>query len=443
MKRRTLEPGILTTLMWTLVLQLLMLFNNQIMPALANPVPGGMPFYRYLPVLVLAGMLAALLFPALRRRILPWHLLVMLFTATAAMLASRYLGFPLGENQAGSLARSFFMWDQVIFLVIPLALIAWQFSLKEVIAFSAFTAVFEIVIEFILLSGTPMMPAPGAPLDSLRHQFSIQIVGSNLSLSFPFMAFSFMSAFIRSIILGILGVLEYRIVSSQRQQRAELVEANEKLTHYAMTIEQLTVSRERNRMARELHDTLAHTLSSVAVELEAIKTLVKPKPAEAIKLVDQSLVITRTGLNETRKALQDLRALPIEDLGLTLALKTQMDSIADRGGIRIKTQIARGMDKVPPDVAYCIYRIAQEGLENVIRHANAGTAALRLTRSEGRLHLTIQDDGKGFDPRSVDDRERFGLRGMSERAEMMGGKLTVDSAPGKGTTISLVLPGVS
>ena len=135
------------------------------------------------------------------------------------------------------------------------------------------------------------------------------------------MAFSFMSAFIRSIILGILGVLEYRIMASQRKQRAELVEANEKLTHYALTIEQLTVSRERNRMARELHDTLAHTLSSVAVELEAVKTLVKPKPAEALKLVDQSLGITRNGLNETRKALQDLRALPIEDLGLTLALE--------------------------------------------------------------------------------------------------------------------------
>ena len=357
MKSKTLEPGILTTLMWTLVLQFLMLFPNQILPVLANPVLGVMPFYRYLPVLVLAINLLALLFPGVRRRIQPWHLLVMLFTATAAMLASRYLGIPMGENLPGSLARSFFMWDQVIFLVIPLALIAWQFSLKEVIAFSAFTAVFEIVIEYILLSSTPMMPAPGAPLESLRHQFSIQIIGSNMSLTFPFMAFSFMSAFIRSIILGILGVLEYRIVTSQRQQRAELVDANEKLTHYAMTIEQLTVSRERNRMARELHDTLAHTLSSVAVELEAIKTLVKPKPAEAIKLVDQSLGITRTGLNETRKALQDLRALPIEDLGLTLALKTQMDSIADRGGITIKTHIGKGMDKVPPEIAYCIYRI--------------------------------------------------------------------------------------
>jgi signal transduction histidine kinase len=440
MKRKTLEPGILTTLMWTLVLQLLMLLNSQVMPALANPVPGGMPFYRYLPVFVLAVILVALLFPALRRRILPWHLLVMLFTATAAMLASRYLGIPMGENQAGSLARSFFMWDQVIFLVIPLALIAWQFSLKEVIAFSAFTAIFEIVIEFILLSSTSMMPAPGIPLDSLRHQFSFRISGSNLSLTVPFMAFSFMSAFIRSIILGILGVLEYRIVASQRQQRAELVDANEKLTHYAMTIEQLTVSRERNRMARELHDTLAHTLSSVAVELEAIKALVKPKPAEAIKLVDQSLGITRTGLNETRKALQDLRALPIEDLGLTLALTTQMDSIADRGGIKIKTHISKGMDKVPPDVAYCIYRIAQEGLENVVRHSSATEATLRLARSEGRLQLTIHDDGKGFDPHLVDERERFGLRGMSERAEMMAGRLSIDSAPGKGTTISLVIP---
>jgi signal transduction histidine kinase len=356
------------------------------------------------------------------------------------MLASRYLGIPMGENQAGSLARSFFMWDQVIFLVIPLALIAWQFSLKEVIAFCAFTAVFEIAIEFILLSGTPLMLFPGEPLGSLRNQFSIQIRGSNLSLSVPFMAFSFMSAFIRSLILGILGVLEYRIMSSQRKQRAELVEANEKLTHYALAIEQLTVSRERNRMARELHDTLAHTLSSVAVELEAVKTLIKRKPAEALNLVDQSLGITRSGLNETRKALQDLRALPIEDLGLPLALKTQAESIAERGGIKLKIRIDKGMDKVPPDAAYCIYRVAQEGLENVVRHSDASQAILRLVHSDGHLKLTIQDDGRGFDPQSVDDSERFGLRGMSERADMLGGKLIVDSVPGKGTTIHLVLP---
>jgi signal transduction histidine kinase len=441
MKSKTLEPGILTTLMWTLVLQLLMLFNNQVVPALANPAPSGTPFYRYLPVLILAVILVALLFPSVRRHVKPWHLLVMLFTAAAAMLASRYLGIPMGENQSGSLARSFFMWDQVIFLVIPLALIAWQFSLKEVIGFCAFTAIFEIVIEFVLLSGTPLMTFPGIPLDSLRNHLSIRISGSSLFLSVPFMAFSFVSAFIRSIVLGIVGVLEYRIMTSQRKQRAELVEANEKLTHYAMTIEQLTVSRERNRMARELHDTLAHTLSSVAVELEAIKTLVKPKPVEAIKLVDQSLSITRSGLNETRKALQDLRALPIEDLGLTLALKTQMDSIADRGGIKVKTRIDKGIDKlVPPDAAYCIYRIAQEGLENVVRHSDASQASLRLARSEGKLHMIIQDDGRGFDPESVDDRERFGLRGMSERAEMLGGRLIVESNPGRGTTVSLVLP---
>ena len=205
----------------------------------------------------------------------------------------------------------------------------------------------------------------------------------------------------------------------------------------------MTVSRERNRIARELHDTLAHTLSSVAVELEAVKTLVKRKPAEALKLVDQSLGITRNGLNETRKALQDLRALPIEDLGLSLALKTQVESIAERSGIKVKTRISRGMDKVPPDAAYCIYRVAQEGLENIVRHSGAHQVVLKLVRSDDHLSLILQDDGQGFDPRSVDGREKFGLRGMNERAEMLGGKLVVDSQPGKGTTIRLDIPEAS
>ncbi len=438
MKKKTLEPGILTTLIWTLVLQLAMLVNSQVAPSFAHPSPVPNP-YQYVPAVILAILLVTLLFPAVRRKVTPTILLVTLFIATAATLLSRYTGIPLQEAQGLSLARSFFMWDQVIFLVIPVALIAWQFSLKEVISFCVFTAVFEIMIEFILVSINPSMPVPGVPIQTLRYQMLFQISGTRVMFSVPFIAFSVVSSFIRSIILGILGALEFRIMSLQRKERAELVEANEKLTHYALTIEQLTVSRERNRMARELHDTLAHTLSSVAVELEAVKALVKPRPAEAVKLVDQSLSITRNGLNETRKALQDLRALPIEDLGLTLALKTQVESIADRERIKIKTHIDKGVDKVPPDVAYCIYRIAQEALENIVRHAGAGQAVLKLTRSAGMLHLTIRDDGHGFDPRLVDDSQKFGLRGMLERVEMLGGILTIDSTPGKGTTISLEL----
>ncbi|MBN2257489.1 MAG: sensor histidine kinase [Anaerolineaceae bacterium] len=440
MKRKTLEPGILTTLKWTLALQLLMLVNNQVVPALANPIPGTTPFYRYLPVMILAVILVALLFPAIQRGVKPWHLLVLLFTATAAILASRYFGFGPGDNLSGSLMRSFFVWDQVIFLVIPLALIAWQFSIREVIWFCVFTALFDIAIGFVMMGLPIMAVSRGVPIEGWQTNFNFQVRGSAVALRVPFMAFQIMSAFIRSLVLGILGVVEYRIMTLQRRQRAELVEANEKLTHYALAIEQLTVSRERNRMARELHDTLAHTLSSVAVELEAVKTLVKRKPSEALKLVDQSLGITRSGLNETRKALQDLRALPIDDLGLTLALKTQAQSIAERSGIRLSTRIDRGMDKLPPDMAYCIYRVAQEGLENVARHAGANKASLQLRRSEGHLKLTIQDNGRGFDPHAVDGQERFGLRGMAERAEMLGGKLIVESKPGKGTAIHLELP---
>jgi signal transduction histidine kinase len=437
-KKRTLQPGILTTLMWTLALQLLMLINNQVAPAMVNNMPDG-NLLRLIPAATLATILVALLITSIRRRVSPTAFLIILFTATAAMLASRYTGVPLEGNQGFSLARSFFMWDQVIFLVIPMALIAWQFSLTEVIAFCVFTAVFDISIEYILMSGIGFFPEPGVPLDRLREHLVVGIRGSDLYLNVPFIAFSFISAFIRSIVLLILGLLEYRIMSLQRKERAELVEANEKLTHYALTIEQLTVSRERNRMARELHDTLAHTLSSVAVELEAVKTLVKPKPANAIKLVDQSLSITRNGLNETRKALQDLRALPIEDLGLTLALKTQIESVADRGAIKIKTCIAKGIDKVPPDVAYCIYRIAQEALENIVRHADASQASVTLESAQGMLHLTIRDNGRGFDHASIDNSRKFGLRGMNERVEMLGGKLSVDSTPGQGTTISLIL----
>jgi signal transduction histidine kinase len=206
---------------------------------------------------------------------------------------------------------------------------------------------------------------------------------------------------------------------------------------HAATLEQLTISRERNRLARELHDTLAHTLSGVAVQLEAVKSLWGVNAEEARALLEQSLNHTRSGLTETRRALRALRATPLEDLGLALALRNLAETMAERSGLTLDLCIQENLNNLSSSIEQGIYRVAQEALENTARHAMARHVKVELVKNDENLILAIMDDGRGFDLHGVDTESHFGLRGMRERAEAMGGTLEVESRSVEGTTVRL------
>ena len=239
----------------------------------------------------------------------------------------------------------------------------------------------------------------------------------------------------------IVGWLVVSMMDGQRAQRRQLELANARLSQYATTLEQLTLSRERNRLARELHDVLAHTLSGVAVELEAVRALWDTEPDRARAMLGNSLASTREGLTETRRALQALRASPLEDIGLGLAVRAQAESTAARLGLDLEIEIDEDLGELRSDVEQCFYRVAQESLTNAAQHAGARKIRLALTHGDGRLRLEIADDGQGFDSDQVDQDSQFGLQGMRERAEMIGARFTLDSAPGMGTRIALTYGG--
>jgi signal transduction histidine kinase len=246
---------------------------------------------------------------------------------------------------------------------------------------------------------------------------------------------------IRMISYLIVGWLVVTLMDGQRTQRSELKLANSRLSQYATTLEQLTLSRERNRMARELHDILAHTLSGVAVELEAVRALWDAEPDRARAMLGSSLASTREGLTETRRALQALRASPLEDIGLGLAVRTQAESTAARLGLDLTLEIDETLGELSPDVEQCFYRIAQEALTNAAQHAGARRIRLVLTQRDGTLRLEVSDDGRGFDLYQVDQDSQFGLQGMRERAEMIGADFTLNTIPGEGTSITLIYGG--
>ncbi len=246
---------------------------------------------------------------------------------------------------------------------------------------------------------------------------------------------------VRSISFLVIGYFINMLVQRLRAQQAQLLQANARLAHYASMVEQLSISRERNRLARELHDTLAHTLSGLAVQLETTQAYWDVEPETARDLLAKSLAATRSGLNETRRALKALRASPIDDLGLRLSLQKLAESAAERGKLSLSLSLPEQITSLSPDVEQCLYRIAQESLENVVYHANAQTLLVQLTMSEETIRLKVKDDGLGFDVKQSQATGHYGLAGMRERAQAVGGDLTISSHPGQGTQIQLTLKG--
>jgi len=160
---------------------------------------------------------------------------------------------------------------------------------------------------------------------------------------------------------------------------------------------------------------------------------------DARALLDQALATTRTGLTEARRALHDLRASPLDDRGLPLALRHLAESVAERTGAALTARTPDPAARLSPEVEQSIYRVAQEALENIARHAGARHITLALDVEPPHLVLTVSDDGRGFDPDHAAP-DGFGLKGIRERAEMLGGRVEIASREGGPTKVRLEVP---
>lgn len=228
------------------------------------------------------------------------------------------------------------------------------------------------------------------------------------------------------------------LAERERRYTDELSQAHEQLRRYAAANEQLAVSRERNRMARDLHDTLAHSLAALTIHLEALRTVQAHDPALAQKAADEALEMARNGLRESRQAIQALRSDPVITLGLSGALRDALRALEARSGIEAQFSIAGQERDLSEAENEAFYRIAEEALANIERHADATAVTLRLGFGDDRVDLLIKDNGTGFDPRTV-DRTRYGITGMKERATMVGAELTVHSEADRGTEVWCVM----
>lgn len=199
---------------------------------------------------------------------------------------------------------------------------------------------------------------------------------------------------------------------------------------------------ERNRLAREIHDTLAQGLAAIALQLETADALLdRPAQQERIRqAIQQALTLTRTNLEEARRSVLDLRAAPLEGKTLAVALATLVEGTKARHpALSIQLSAVGGQQPLPLAIEVGLYRVAQEALTNMISHAAAANGKLKLVTTPKAVTLVIEDDGCGFDPEDVTP-HRYGLAGMNERVKLLGGDLTIESAAGVGTVVRVVVP---
>jgi signal transduction histidine kinase len=199
----------------------------------------------------------------------------------------------------------------------------------------------------------------------------------------------------------------------------------------------LAALEERQRLARELHDSVSQALYGIALGARTARTLLDRDPSRAAEPLDYALSLAEAGLAEMRALIFELRPGNLEQDGLVRALKTHASALQGRLGLPIVVESDLA-DRLPLPAEEVVYRIAQEALHNVVKHAAAHQVRVDVRAEGAGVRLRVEDDGKGFDPARVPD-GHLGLAGMRARAERVGAAFSVDSAPGKGTIIEVAL----
>lgn len=201
---------------------------------------------------------------------------------------------------------------------------------------------------------------------------------------------------------------------------------------------------ERRRLAREIHDGPAQLLNSVVLRIDVCQRLVETDPERLRDELQQLKALVRLSLQDVRKIIFDLRPMALDDLGLIPALRGYLKEYQARSGIETDLATCGSDHRFQPTFEVAIFRLVQEALSNVEKHAGAERVWVTMECLGGRVvQLTVKDDGAGFDPDLVLSSTagaKFGLLGMRERAELVGGTMTIQSAPGQGTELTFQFP---
>ena len=249
----------------------------------------------------------------------------------------------------------------------------------------------------------------------------------------------------------LLGSLHVRHRDS-RQYRPEEITLAVSLAHQAVLALQITrlaeqgqrtaVLAERNRMAREIQDTLSQGFTGIIVQLEAADDVLEETPEETITIRDhiaRAGALARESLAEARRSVFNLRPQVLEHESLQAAIAHTVQTLTAGTAVLANFSVTGAPPQLPIEVEEHLLRISQQALTNVLQHAQARNVRVRLAFAVQQVRLVIQDDGRGLDYTNKGD-HGFGLTGMQQRAEQIGGSLTISSTLGRGTTVTVTVP---
>jgi signal transduction histidine kinase len=194
---------------------------------------------------------------------------------------------------------------------------------------------------------------------------------------------------------------------------------------------------ERARLARELHDETGQALTSILLGLKALEDAVDTDNARASTSTLRDLVVST--LQEVRRLAVELRPAALDDFGLVAALDRLADTIREKTGVEVEVEAHLGDARLEPSLETTLYRIVQEALTNVVKHADARRVSISVVRKDGSISAVVEDDGRGFDVEGARD-DALGLLGMRERVGLVGGRISIESTPGVGTTLAVEFP---
>lgn len=238
-----------------------------------------------------------------------------------------------------------------------------------------------------------------------------------------------------TFVVGVFTAVVTTLLVREQRARAELAAAHTRLREYAAQAEELATAQERNRVARDIHDGLGHALTVVQMQVKAARAVLPTDPATADAVLDKAQRQAETALTEVRRSVRALREpRPAPPLPAALHALAAENTAA---GVPTEVAISGTPRPLPDATAEALYRAAQEGLTNVRKHAQASRADLRLDFAAAAVALEVRDDGAGT---AADHRPGYGLLGLGERAAQLGGRFSVDSAPGHGVTLRMEVP---
>ena len=354
---------------------------------------------------------------------------------------SMKMDWPVPLGYAVGLWVSFYLVVMVLTFISPS--FVWDFYVVFAISFGLFgglqllLAVGGMALTMLAFQGLLVWPPTGSAIVSIASQVLTLFSITGFNLLFQYLV---EERFERN-----------QLFTQLTQANGELEEAHRQLEQSVMQEQEIAVLRERTRLAREMHDTLGHALVLIVVKLEAAQRLRERDPERCDHELESTRQIARETMTALRASIADLRSPTLEHTHINHALSRSAEELAQRTNVTVTYTIQADIDLLPASIEETLWKVSQEAFTNIEKHAHASHVEVRISRQNEQLLLCIHDDGVGLPPElnQPDEDGRFvytsldghyGLRGMLERIEAIGGYLRLRSGKNQGTTIEVELP---